>query len=344
MHSIFVRMVGVGDSSVAVGYRSLEGMSKSWHVLSGLYIWEFLTTLDYEWSVIRGRRPYRWTIWTLGYVCFGAASSLILLRVIAVWNRNKVITWFAGGLWITNVAFLIQGKSLPLLTVHHQVSQTIVLHFEWLPTQACIMRSIDGFKLSLIVTLITDIALLLMVLVGLLRLRCPGGCSPLDASSGIRVSFGSCCHRGEVPPVVCHGRLALLPPPKGASLFCCTGVHYVNINTALDLTFQLPSLVIMTIAASRTHRALAEYASETMHIASSGLKFPTENPPILQTRRTPAVQVTLPTMEVSMQMAREQYPASHSSLDIDINEQQDDKLNGLAIDRDLESGMAERVP
>jgi hypothetical protein len=24
--------------------------------------WEFATTLDYEWGVIRGRRPYRWTI------------------------------------------------------------------------------------------------------------------------------------------------------------------------------------------------------------------------------------------------------------------------------------------
>ena len=25
--------------------------------------WEFFTTLDYEWSAIRGHRPYRWTIW-----------------------------------------------------------------------------------------------------------------------------------------------------------------------------------------------------------------------------------------------------------------------------------------
>jgi hypothetical protein len=25
--------------------------------------WEFFTTLDYEWDVIRGHRPYRWTIW-----------------------------------------------------------------------------------------------------------------------------------------------------------------------------------------------------------------------------------------------------------------------------------------
>ena len=25
--------------------------------------WEYLTTLDYEWKVIRGHVPYRWTIW-----------------------------------------------------------------------------------------------------------------------------------------------------------------------------------------------------------------------------------------------------------------------------------------
>ena len=28
-----------------------------------VFSWEFFTTLDYEWSIIQGRRPYRWTIW-----------------------------------------------------------------------------------------------------------------------------------------------------------------------------------------------------------------------------------------------------------------------------------------
>jgi len=57
-------------------------MVKFWHVIDGLYMyghfsaraprfhvtppsissWEFITTLDYEWSFIRGRHPYRWTI------------------------------------------------------------------------------------------------------------------------------------------------------------------------------------------------------------------------------------------------------------------------------------------
>ena len=32
--------------------------------------WEFLTTLDYEWSVIRGHRPFRWTIWVRINVLF----------------------------------------------------------------------------------------------------------------------------------------------------------------------------------------------------------------------------------------------------------------------------------
>ena len=38
--------------------------------------WEFVTTLDYEWSVIQGHRPYRWTIW----VCI---SALFLFHFVA---------------------------------------------------------------------------------------------------------------------------------------------------------------------------------------------------------------------------------------------------------------------
>jgi hypothetical protein len=37
--------------------------------------WEFFTTLEYEWSVFRGRRPYRWTIWVCGHRHLTLASS-----------------------------------------------------------------------------------------------------------------------------------------------------------------------------------------------------------------------------------------------------------------------------
>ena len=33
---------------------------------------------------------------------------------IAIWHGNKIVLAFALGVWVTNVSFLIQGKSLPV--------------------------------------------------------------------------------------------------------------------------------------------------------------------------------------------------------------------------------------
>ncbi|KAI0297926.1 hypothetical protein BC826DRAFT_1184490 [Russula brevipes] len=134
--------------------RDTRTMIKFWHAIDGLYVsnrlissWEFLTTLSYEWSVIRRHRPYRWTIWiysltrmfallsviadvvildiasirvvgchaafvtqfVLSYSSLAAASLLIQLRILAIWNRNKVVVAIAAIIWLTNGAILIQG-------------------------------------------------------------------------------------------------------------------------------------------------------------------------------------------------------------------------------------------
>jgi len=117
-----------------------------WHTMDGIYIWEFITSLDYEWSVIRGRRPYRRTICLysltrvatlitvilnivdldiappsdcqapitfqliFAFLATASASFLIVLRIIAIWNRNTVVVSISLIVWGTNVAFLIQGK------------------------------------------------------------------------------------------------------------------------------------------------------------------------------------------------------------------------------------------
>lgn len=38
------------------------------------YSWEFFINLDYEWSAIRGHRPYRWTIWVCNYMRYYLVS------------------------------------------------------------------------------------------------------------------------------------------------------------------------------------------------------------------------------------------------------------------------------
>jgi hypothetical protein len=65
---------------------------------------------------------------------------------------------------------------------------------------------------------------------------------------------------------------------------------------------------------------------------------------MLKAKRSPAAQITLPPIEVVVPAADGQYPASQSSQygsDIDVHEDRYNKPNGLVIDHDLESGLAE---
>jgi len=155
---------------------------------------------------------------------------------IAIWNHKKAVVRIAICLWVTNIAFFLQGKSLPLLhaiprqriwagIIRVNVYIWVILHsglipsqvrFVWLPEQrACASSNVDGIRLALIVTLITDIILLVIVLVGLFRMRPSGGgsfglqgvlwkqvrwtaipsivvLSPHPCVSVLRVLFGSC--------------------------------------------------------------------------------------------------------------------------------------------------------
>ncbi|KAI0287062.1 hypothetical protein BC826DRAFT_1047314 [Russula brevipes] len=92
--------------------------------------WEFLTTLSYEWSVIRGHRPYRWPIWIYSltrihvdtvatdivgchvFSHFPISTASILINfacALAIWNRNKVVVAIAAIIWFANSAILIEG-------------------------------------------------------------------------------------------------------------------------------------------------------------------------------------------------------------------------------------------
>ena len=44
---------------------SLSGRTSLYHASDSILTpsWEYFTSLEYEWSVLRGHCPYRWTIW-----------------------------------------------------------------------------------------------------------------------------------------------------------------------------------------------------------------------------------------------------------------------------------------
>ncbi|KAI9458814.1 hypothetical protein F5148DRAFT_314819 [Russula earlei] len=137
---------------------------KLWEVANGIYVWEFLTSLDYEWSVIRGRRPFRWTIlvysfarlsllmsvilnkvgventarincqvlaildWLSGAMAIGSASLLIVLRIFAVWNWNKVIIVIATSIWLANIGVQLE---VGLFQLRNRTGHSSLWHLLW---------------------------------------------------------------------------------------------------------------------------------------------------------------------------------------------------------------------
>jgi len=247
---------------------------KLWHAMAGLYLYEFVTTLNYEWSVFRGHRPYRSTIWVysftrvaalmavilnlvsidlstpynceielvfqifFGYLAFAAAALLIVIRVIAIWNRDKIVIAIATTIWATNFAFIIHG--------------VVKIRAIWVPElTTCLLLpgNIQSERLNLIATLATDISLLIIMLIGLLRLRFHErsalGLGHLLWKQGL--IWFLIATLVEVPNVV----------------FIC-----LDLNDPLNYMLWLTSIVAMTIAVTRIHRHLTDFAPETPDVWS----------------------------------------------------------------------------
>lgn len=314
-------------------------MAKLWHVVDGIFIWEFFVALNYEWSVIRGRRPYRWTIWlysmtrlcTLitvilsmlaldtsspincqlwitfqlisGYLAIAGASLLIVLRIIAVWDGNRIATGIAVCAWCTNVAFLI-----------HSVTE---FHSIWVPVEnVCGVLDTQLSKKTIIATLVTDLVLLFTMLFGLLRLRRHGtmfGLGQLLWNQGLVWLFAATV--AEVPPAV---------------------FLIVNLNDPFNLMFLLPAIIVMSIAATRMHRSLSDYAHSS---GSSFDTYPTRRGHTSNSDpRTLTTPIPLDRVEVAVHTSSQDYPLTKvdSYGPYDSKSQLQDKAPGLGNGSDLE--------
>ncbi|KAH9969864.1 hypothetical protein BC827DRAFT_41630 [Russula dissimulans] len=117
------------------------------HVVGGLYIWEFVWSLGYEYSLMTGRHKFVWSSlpyiaarWSALFVviielvaldkllnincqavttsefAFGtlsllSASTLVILRTFALWERNKVVIAMGSTLWLANATAYIYSVS-----------------------------------------------------------------------------------------------------------------------------------------------------------------------------------------------------------------------------------------
>jgi len=313
------------------------------YAVDGLYIWEFVTSLDYEWSVIQRRRPYRWTIWIysitriatlmavvinlvalnvstppncqvlitfsfiFSYTTFSFSSLLIVLRVIAIWNKNKALIGLATGVWGTNLSFLIRGITR--------------IRSSWIPeASSCSAPNMESNKQTAVAMLITDIVLFCIMLVGLLRLRQRGGgmfeLGRLLWKQG--VIWLLIAAAAEIPPTV----------------FVC-----LDLNDAFNLMFFLPGQITLSIAATRMYRSLADFVSTDITKGSDRSRRIGHTGANAKSSST--IPMPLHRMEVAVHTSYEQYSTAQTGQHVSyvgMDGQPHDKSQGLSFDSNLESG------
>ncbi|KAI0049953.1 hypothetical protein FA95DRAFT_1603958 [Auriscalpium vulgare] len=235
------------------------------NVLTGLVLWEIFSTCDYEIDALLGRRPYRWTFWiyfscrasmvvslvvlavsqdfrvatnctawhasvyALTYLSLGLASSLILLRVIAVWQRN---------MFVSTTSFLIWLASIVL-----NIRYVVILRSVYTPqVGGCLPRS--NPTTNAIGIIASDITLLIIMIVGVLKHRAG---EPL-IRWGVRDLWELVWQQGIVWLTV-------------AAIVEVPALVIINLNTKDHwyLIFELITLPTLCISATRMHRTLVEY-------------------------------------------------------------------------------------
>jgi len=244
------------------------------HAFAGLYIWELLVTAGFELDVLRGKRPYRWTIWLyLGtrytgllvfiflflsidgakvpchpivvtafasaFASLAFASLIIVLRVIAIWNRNIIVSSIAIGAWLAALALNIRH-----LTLIDPVYNSIV--------DVCVILHTENGLLNATGVLVADAVLLLTMFIGLLR-------HPHRSSTGIWKFLYRQCIIWMVLAMIAEIPLVVF--------------LILNLNDVLNQMFLMPAVSMLSIGAARMYRSLSDRGSFTECVSSDLPRF-----------------------------------------------------------------------
>ncbi|KAH9985804.1 hypothetical protein BJV74DRAFT_886164 [Russula compacta] len=204
--------------------RDFTGFIKFFHVLGGLYIWEFVINLDYEYSIITGKRKFTWAFPVFGYSSFLFASALIGLRVSALWEHNKIVIAVASISLFVNAASYIYSM--------------VTSDGHWTGSFCTAQHTVHD-RLSTFSTFITDLILLSLMLFGVLRWKDAqrrGGIVWLLYRQGL--AWVIVFTLAEVPPLV---------------------IFILNVDDPLNLMSLELAMITMSFGAARMHRGLVEH-------------------------------------------------------------------------------------
>lgn len=249
-----------------------ESFDRLMHVLLGLYIWEFVTSLGFDWDFITGKKKFRWpmafyfanryfllfaligiaialnvttevncqALYTynqvFGNAAIGLASINLSLRTIAVWSQNKAL--------VVLIVLVVMGHWSLLL-------HGILLKAEWVPGQGCVITNTSNTILAatFIYSMCFDFTVLVLTAV---KLSLPRKHS--DSSRLVKLIFND----GLIFFIIAF-----------LSNMLATIFMLLNLNAVMSIIANVPAAISSTIVACRAVRRLTNYTSRGPEVFAS---------------------------------------------------------------------------
>ncbi|KZT03776.1 uncharacterized protein LAESUDRAFT_324884 [Laetiporus sulphureus 93-53] len=242
------------------------------HTLLGLYIWEWATSLDFDWEFISGKRKFRWPMifyfagrYFLLFALIGIAIALNVSKPIncqALYTYNQVFGNGAIGLASINLslrtmavwsqAWYIVVPLVAIILGHWSLLlHGILIKAAWIPGSGCTITNTDNTLLA--ATFIYSMCFDFLVLI-LTAYKLAFPTRRRDQSRIVQLIFGD----GLI-----YFMIAFL-----ANLLA-TIFMLLDLNAVMSIIANVPAAVCSTIVACRVVRRLSRYTSPGVEIFGS---------------------------------------------------------------------------
>ncbi|KAJ8089629.1 hypothetical protein PM082_014887 [Marasmius tenuissimus] len=275
---------------MGIDWNSPETMSalsamfdNSLFALMGLYAWEWVITLDFEWEFVSGRRKFRWPmifyfyaryavlalfagiivarfidhpincnvlfafITSLGTTALGAASLNLAIRSMAVWGNDRLV--------VIGLSILLAGQFVAILR-----SVPATVGGSYVEGTGCVIVSAqaDIFAAMYTVTMVVDFVILSLT------------------AYKTYIEYRNMYHSGLIKLIFRDG-LAYFFVVFLSNLFAMI-FSLLNLNPIMAVAANGPSSVFATIGVCRLVRRLNRYVADTPQIPMIPYSLPTTRP------------------------------------------------------------------
>ncbi|KAH9969355.1 hypothetical protein BJV74DRAFT_867900 [Russula compacta] len=238
--------------------QELGALVKVIHVVDGVYLWEFICNLGFEWALLSGRRQWRWTaflyiacrvatissvvtelvglnitnqinckLWTYFVLFFSYAAttfslSLYALRGIAVWQRLPLVIGLSAAVVLANVGAWVR--------------RVILSQASWQPlVQVCMWQETQKGLFNNGLLLATEVFFIALIASGISK-----------RNSGLRAL--RVMYREGLLWLVVAALVQVIP----------VVFLILNLNDPMNIMFVTPSIICTSIGATRMYRTLSD--------------------------------------------------------------------------------------